>query len=69
MPPRLQRKNGLFMYLCCEKYDMQQAVEIGLSSRVMCRALVFGSYCSHHTRRENSNFFPMMHNILLSEKI
>ena len=31
------------MYLCYEKYDTQQAVEIGLSARVMCRVLVIGS--------------------------
>ena len=43
MPPRLQRQKGLFMYLCYEKYGMQQAVEIGLLSRVMCSVLVFGS--------------------------
>ena len=36
MPPRLPRQKGLFMYLCYEKYGMQQAVKIGLSSRVMC---------------------------------
>ena len=65
MPHRLQEWNGLFMYLCYEKYDMQQAVEIGLSSRGMCRVLVFGSYCSYHTRRENFNFFPLLDNILL----
>ena len=65
MPPGLQRQNGLFMCLCYEKYDMQQAVEIELSSRVMCKVLVFGSYCSHHTRRKKSNFFPLLHNILL----
>ena len=53
------------MYLCYEKYNIQQAVEIGLSSRVMCKVLFFGSYCSHHTRRENFNFFPAPHNILL----
>ena len=63
MPSRLQRQNGLFMYLCYERYDMQQAVEIGLSSRVMCKVLVCGSYCSHHTLREKSNFFPLLHNI------
>ena len=49
MFPRLQRQNEPFMYLCSEKYDMQQAVEIGLSSRVMYNVLVFGSYCLHHT--------------------
>ena len=48
----------LFKYLWYEKYGMQQAVEIGLSSRVMCRVLVFGSYCSHHTRRKKSIFSP-----------
>ena len=48
----------LFKYLWYEKYGMQQAVEIGLSSRVMCRVLVFGSYCSHHTRRKKS-IFPL----------
>ena len=37
MPLRLRRQDGLFMYLCYEKYGMQQAVEIGLSSRLMCR--------------------------------
>ena len=39
MPSRLQRQNGLLMYMCSEKYGMQQAVEIELSSRVMCRVL------------------------------
>ena len=63
--PVYQRQNGLFMYLWYEKYGMQQAVEIGLSSRVMCRVLVFGSYCSHHTRREKFNFSPLLHNINL----
>ena len=53
------------MYLCHEKYDLQQAVEIELSSRVMCKVLFFGSYCSHYTRCENFNFFPTPHNILL----
>ena len=38
MPPRLQRQNRLFMYLFNEKYGMQQAVEIRLSSRVICSA-------------------------------
>ena len=33
------------MYMCHEKYDIQQGVEIELSSRVMCK----GSYCSAHT--------------------
>ena len=64
MPSRLQRQNGLFIYPCYEKYDIQQAVEIGLSSRVMCKVLFFGSYCLHHTRREKCNFFPAPHNIL-----
>ena len=53
------------MYLCHEKYDIQQAVGIKLSSRVMCKVLFFGSYCSHHTRREKFNFFPTPRNILL----
>ena len=53
------------MYLCHEKYDIQQAVEIELSSCVMCKVLFFGSYCSHHTRREKFNFFPKPHKILL----
>ena len=47
------------------KYDIQQTVEIGLSSRDMCKVLFFGSYCSHHTRRAKFNFFPAPHNILL----
>ena len=58
------RANTDSMYLCCEKYDLQRAVEIGLSSRMMCEVLVFDSYCSHHTRRKKSNFFPLLHNIL-----
>ena len=37
------------MNLCYEKYDIQQAVEIELSSRVICKVLFFSSYCSHHT--------------------
>ena len=49
MPPRSKRQNGLLTYLCYEKNVMQQVVDIGLSSRVMCRILFFGSYCSHHT--------------------
>ena len=65
MPSRLQRQNGLFMYLRYEKYEIQQAVEIGLPSRVMYKVLFFSSYCSHHTRREKSNFFPALHNIVL----
>ena len=79
MPLRLQRQEGLFMYLCCGKYGMQQAVKIGLSSRVMCRVLVFssrmrirfrftrrayGSYGSRHARRENSNSSPLLHTLL-----
>ena len=32
------------MYLRHEKYDIQQAVKIELSSRVMCKVLFFGSY-------------------------
>ena len=44
---------------------MQQAVEIGFLSRVMCKVLIFGSYCSHHTRREKSNFLPLVYNTLL----
>ena len=68
MPPRLQRQNGLFMYLCYEKYDIEQAVEIGLSSCAMCKVLFFGSYCSHYTWREKSNFFPAPHIILLYNK-
>ena len=51
MPSRVQRQNG-----CYEKYNMQQAVEIGLPSRVI--VLVFGSYCSHHTRREKFDLSP-----------
>ena len=51
------------MYMCYEKYNMQQAVKIGFSSRVMYTVLVFGSYCLHHTRREKSDFFPLLHNI------
>ena len=47
-----------------EKYGMQQPIEIGLSSGVMCRVIAVGSYCSHHTRREKSNFSPLLHNIL-----
>ena len=53
------------MYLCYEKYDIQQAVEIGLSSRVMCKVFFFNSYCSHYTRREKFNFLPAPSNILL----
>ena len=45
----------------CNKKYMQQAIEIGLSSLVMCRVLRFGLYCSHHTQREKSNFFPFLH--------
>ena len=52
------------MYLCYETAGMQQAIEIGLLSRVMCRVLVFGSYCLHQTRRKKYNFFPLLHNIL-----
>ena len=52
------------MYLCHEKYDIQQAVEIELSSYVMCKVLFFGLYCSHHTRREKFNFFLTPHNVL-----
>ena len=33
----IYRWKGFFMYLCYEKYGMQQAVEIALPSRVMCR--------------------------------
>ena len=56
MPPRLQRQKRLFMILFYEKYGMQQAVKIGLSSRVMCRVLVFGSRMrtrTAHIRRTN----------------
>ena len=60
----LTQQSGFFMYLCYEKYGMQQAVEIGLSSRVMCIILVFGSYCTLYTRREKSNFFPSLRNLL-----
>ena len=30
-----------------------------------CKVLFFGSYCLHHTRRKQFNFFPAMHNTLL----
>ena len=49
------------MYLCYEKYDIQQPVETELSSRVMCKVLFFGSYCLHHTRREKFIFCPAPH--------
>ena len=67
MPPRLQRqRRECYVYReCYEKYDIQQAVEIGLSFRVMCEVVFFSSYCSHHTRREKFKFFPAPHNILL----
>ena len=64
MPLHLRDKTDS-MYLCHEKYDIQQAVEIELSSRVMYEVLFFGWYYSHHTRREKFNFFPTPHNILL----
>ena len=51
------------MYVCYEKYDIQQAVGIGLQSRVIRYS--FGLYCSHHSRREKFNSFPATHNILL----
>ena len=49
MPPGLQSQSGLLMYPFYEKYGIQQAVEIELSSRVMCRVLDFGSYCWRQT--------------------
>ena len=60
---------GVHLLPFCKKrvfvhYDIQQVVEIGLLSRVMCKLLFFGSYCWHHTRRKNSNFFPAPYNIL-----
>ena len=45
------------MYLCYEKYGMQQVVEIGLSSRV-----IYSEYSSS-ARREKPNFSPLLHNI------
>ena len=49
MPPRSQRQNGLFMYPCYEKYDVQQTMEIGLSSRVMCKVYSSSAHTAHIT--------------------
>ena len=65
MPLHLQKQNEFYVPVSCEKYNIQQAVEIELSSRVMCKILFFSLYCSHHTRREKFNFFPTPHNIIL----
>ena len=54
------------MYLCYEKYDIQQAARNWtLVSCDKVHLLRFSSYCSHHTRREKFNSFPATHNILL----
>ena len=62
--PGSPRCTGL-PYLCYQKYDIQQAVDMGLTSHVMCKILVFGSYCSQHTRRKKSSFSLLRYNILL----
>ena len=63
MPPRLQRKNGLYV-------SVSWKIWFTASGRnwtsVMCdKVFFFGSCYSHHTRREKFNSFPATHNILL----
>ena len=57
MLPRLQRQKGLFMYLCYEKYGMQQAHACCMHARL--------AHATRTARCEKFDFSSLLLNILL----